>query len=234
MEEKEAVRRIRNSFKAGMSRSQITSKLQEKGYRLDYIDALISRARRRRRIGMVFLTLLIIMISLSTATYALFFTNEKQEIENPLNGLNLKLSSRTSAALDTSNNSEPTQTTKEQIDAIQITPEFISYLLNEVGAWQLRTNPLTLEKPIINFKIGEETFTSTISKEISTIPGLSDKADIQFNGDKTDLIYALDSASPEEVFKESLAEGRTTIEVFASESELFAKGYLKLYNELGA
>ena len=114
----------------------------------------------------------------------------------------------------------------------EITPEFISYLLNEVGAWKLHKNPLTLEKPVINFQIDGESFYSQIGREIESKTGLSENADLQFNSNKKDLIEALMSKNPEAVFRNSLTNGKTQVEIFSSQSELFSKGYLALYDSL--
>ena len=40
------------------------------------------------------------------------------------------------------------------------------------------------------------------------------------------------SENPSELFKKSITEGRTEIQTLTTETELFSKGYLGLYNSL--
>ncbi len=221
------IKRIRNSFKAGQSRATIMGKLQSKGFKLEYADALIKKAKPHGTWFYISLiTILVLVLLVSLATYILFFqTGEKQEIINPLAGLNVLFEKNI-------NNLTNDSIQEVYIEDIEITPEFLSYLLNEIGAWQLNSNPLTFEKPIINFKIDEDYFNSIIDGGIETLTGSSEKADIQFNTNKEDLVRALLSDEPAELFKESLAEGKTEIQTIAGNTELFSKGYLKLYDEL--
>ncbi|MDH3353043.1 MAG: hypothetical protein OEL87_01205, partial [Nanoarchaeota archaeon] len=106
------------------------------------------------------------------------------------------------------------------------------YLLEEIGAWQLHKNPLTLENPIINFKIENMSFYSEIGDKIKTNDGLNNAADLEFIINKEDLINALLADNPENIFKESVNTGRTEIKLLVGEGELFAKGYLSLYDGL--
>ena len=221
MDEKELVKRIKNSFGAKKSQAEILDGLQKRGYKLAYADKLITKAKRPKRIAIVFLITLVLFFSITISAYTIFFNQQKIQIPNPLSGL-----------IIADNTTTPSSETQITYDQIEITPDFISFLLNEIGAWQLHKNPLTLENPVINFRIGTETFYSEIGTEIKTHEGLSDTVDLQFNTNKQDLIDAMLSDNPEEVFKKSIASGETQIDIKVSEAELFAKGYLKLYESL--
>ena len=167
------IKRIKNSFKAGQSRATVTEKLQSKGFKIEYADALIKKAKLHGKWFYISLAIMLIMITLiSLASYVLFFqTGEKQEITNPLIGLNILFGTNL-------NNSANDTLQDIHIEDIKITPEFLSYLLNEIGAWQLHSNPITLEKPIINFRVDESYFNSFIDTKIETFTGFSEKADI--------------------------------------------------------
>jgi hypothetical protein len=121
---------------------------------------------------------------------------------------------------------------QKSYDEIEITPDFISYLLNEVDAWKLHKNPLNMEDPIINIKIEEKEFYSTIGTGIETLEGSSNSADLELIIDKNDLIDAIISEEPKDVLSESISSKRSSVEIIAPESELFAKGYLDFYNTL--
>ena len=223
MDEKEAIQKIRNSFHEGISRAEITRKLQEKGYKLEYIDALIKKAKRPKKIIISLIILLCILIAISSLTYTFFFSSSKSNLVNPLSGYNIDFGLKQ----NTSNN------TQLNIEDIEITPEFLSYLLNEVGAWKLHKNPVTLSKAIINFKISNQDFYSTISKgKITTLEGSSNKADMEFVTTKENIVKSIISDVPEQPFKDSIKQGTTQINLISSQTDLFAKGYLTLYNEL--
>lgn len=221
MDEKEVLRKIRNSFRVGKSRADVTQAMQNYGYKLDYIDEMIKKAEAPKKFLVVSAVVLVLIVAIATTGYFMFFNNSKSILQNPLEGYKVIFGQGTGDLAEIN------------IEDIVITPEFISYLLNEVGAWNLHKSPLTLEKAMINFKIDDNLFTSTISKgKITTIEGLSGDADISFVSTKIEIVLAIIDENPVEVFKESLASGETTIEKIADDTELFAKGYLTLYEEL--
>ena len=222
MDEKELKKRIKNSFKSGMNRAQITRNLQKsKGYKLEYIDAMVKKAKPRGKLFYISIFVIFFLLLISgILTYLLFFqTNAKQEIQNPLQEMK---DSDIFSVLQQAN-----------LDKIEITPEFISYLLNEINAYELHKNPLTFEKPIINFDISGQKFYSVISKgKIQTSEGSDSQADLEFLTTKPILIQAILDENPAEIFKQSVQDGNIQIETLVSEAELFAKGYLGLYREL--
>ena len=221
MDEKELIKRIRNSFLAKKSRAEILTGFQKRGYKLEYADKLISKAKHPKKIATLFFLAILLVFCTVFGSYFLF-DKHKMELSNPLS----IIIGNTIATSSSTHQQEIT------IDQIEITPEFISYLLNELAAWQLHKNPLNFEKPIINFKIGDQNFYSEIGKEIKTYEGLDQKADLQFDTNKADFIKAITSDNPQTVLKQSLTNGGTHLEIFASEAELFSKGYFKFYDFL--
>ncbi len=218
------ISRIKNSFKQGMSRAEITRKLQQKGYKLEYIDAVINKARRGKRFLITSMIFIVVLLSLSAGAYSFIYNTEKGDYANPLSGFKIGFSSN---SLDNLGDNEL------NIEDIEITPDFISYLLNEVGAWKLHKNPLTLSKPIINFKIADKSFYSVITKgKIETLAGLSDNQDIEFITSKEEVVKSIMSDKPVDIFKSFIEAGTTRIEQVSSQADLYAKGYLALYNEL--
>ncbi|MBU3923840.1 MAG: hypothetical protein KJ592_02900 [Nanoarchaeota archaeon] len=224
MDDKELIKKARNSFNAKKSKAEILEGFQKRGYKLAYAEKIIAKAKRPKRIAIVILITAILFFSLTFSAYTVFSTNEKVQIKNPLSGFKLF------SAGETQNTDG--ELTNINLEDIEITPEYISFILNELEAWQLHKNPLTLEDPIINFKIEEKTFYSEIKNEIKTYEGLSENADIQFETTKKDLVEAIISNNSKEIFKQSLASGNTQVEIKANEIELASKGYLKLYETL--
>lgn len=217
MDEKELMKRAKNSFKAKKSKAEILAGFQKRGYKLAYADKLITKLKRPKKMAITLFVAVILFLSLSFSAYAIF-SNQQQQLLNPLSG-------QVVSSSQSSNNQIPH-------DQIEITPEFISFLLNEIGAWELHRNPLTFKNPIINFKIDDREFYSEMKSEIKTYEGLSESADLQFNTNKPDLMNAIGSPDPVQVFKQSIISGNTQVELKASKIELFAKGYLKLYDSL--
>ena len=221
MEEKELIKKVKNSFRAKRSQAEILTGFQKRGYKLAYADKLISKAKHPQKIVSLFFLVILIVFCMILVNYFLL-DNHKMELSNPFSVM-------TGKTIASSPNTPRQEVT---IDQIEITPDFISYLLNELSVWRLHKSPLNIEKPIINFKVGGKNFYSEIGNEIKTYTGLSEKADLQFNTNKADIINAITSNNPQAVLEQSLTNGQTQLEIFASETELFSKGYLKFYNFL--
>jgi len=220
MDEKEAVRKIKDSLGSGMSKSEVIRRLQKRGYKLEYIDLLMKKAGKTRKVLVFSIIVLIVIGSLAIACYSLFFSQKKTDIANPLGNINV--------VFDSNN----LNVDEVHIDDLEITPEFLSYLLNEVGAWKLHKNPLGFEKPIINFNISGQEFYSVIDNGIKTFESTSSEADMAFITTKQVLIKAMLDENPAEIFTDSIQAGDTEISLSASQTELFVKGYLGLYDSL--
>ena len=239
MDDKELVMRIRNSFKAKKSRADIIETMIKKGYKLGYIEALIRKAKRPKTILITSIVIAVVLISLATAFFAVFDTSPTLigelgiAISSPLDGFNVIFSAKPSGMRETNYSSDKTGEQELYLEDITITPEFIAYLLQEIGALDsLRKNTITREIPMINFKIEETEYNAAFEDTLEISEGLNPEADIQFNSDKEDIVVAILDDDPASVFKESVTEGTTTIETIAGEAELFAKGYLTLYDSL--
>ena len=72
MDDKELVIRIKNSLKAGKSSVEITEALVRKGYKLAYAEALIRKAKRKKIILITTSIILVVILSLTVAFFALF------------------------------------------------------------------------------------------------------------------------------------------------------------------
>ena len=228
MDEKELVKRIKNSFKAKKSKAEILTGFQKRGYKLAYADKLIAKTKRPKRIIIISSIAIILFFSLAFSAYTIFLNQQGQQISNPLSSF--VVANHASPSVQNSHIQLPV--TDVSVEQIEITPDFISFLLNEIGAGKLHKNFFTQEIPIINFKIDDKSFYSEIKNEIKTYEGLSESADLQFDTNKQDVIGAIISDSPKEIFKQSVITGKTQVIVKSSKLELFAKGYMKLYESL--
>ena len=232
-DEKELIEKIRNSEKQGMSRAEITRRLQKKGFKLEYIDLLIKKSKTQKKI--ILRTSLIFILIIAVAITAAYFTvfnpgQEKLDIKNPLAGFKILFGK------DQSKQNPQINTNLQEINFkdVEITPEFLSYILNEAGAYQLHSNPLTGEEAIINFEIQDNTnYHAEIDETILTLEKISTEPDITFKTNKEDIVRAILSEEPGDYFVESIQQGETIIEVVADETELTMKGYLGFYKALG-
>jgi len=108
---------------------------------------------------------------------------------------------------------------------------FVYYFLINIGAYRLHSPPLSSETPKINFYIEGESYSAEIvERAIYVFKGLIEDSDIII---RTSAEEAVKMMNNKEYIKESFKKGSSNIELVASKIELAAKGYLKLYEELG-
>ncbi|MGK0209634.1 MAG: hypothetical protein ACI83O_000914 [Patescibacteria group bacterium] len=232
MDEKELVRRIRNSFSAGKSEPDIVREMMGKGYKLEYISILVSKAKGK---GIVLKAMAIMLfLGLAAFLYAGLSTggNVKVPMDNPLvlgGGSGSSIPRVTGAVVGSGSGSLPSS---GEIAPV-ITPEFISYILNELGAWQLHANPLTGSPAVLGFVIGDQAFYSEVDTGIESFEGSSNNVDVIFYSSSNVIIRALSSDDSRGVVLASFDSGESSLSVVAAEPELFTKGYLNLYEELG-
>jgi len=212
MDDKELIKKIKNSYSAGLSKSEITRRLQKQNYKLEYIDILMNKASLNK-LKIIFVVFIMIIILGALSYIFLFNSAVKLNIPNPLLGI-------TGHAGSSNLESE-----------VQITPDFITYLLNEIGAYKLHKNILTGEPAVINIDVDGRKFYSEVDKGIKTFEGGNESPDISITTSKQEIINAI-SGSPEQYLKNSIQNQETKISIFASTSELLAKGYISVYNTL--
>ncbi|MDP1695545.1 MAG: hypothetical protein Q8L29_01375 [archaeon] len=113
---------------------------------------------------------------------------------------------------------------------IQFNSGFVSYLLYNIGAWQLHNPPLSSDTPKIEIDVGDEIYNAVVEKgNINVQKGKIDSKDIIIILTKEEAVKMMKDSN---YVKESFKSGGSRIELVAGETTLFLKGYLKLYNEL--
>ena len=89
---------------------------------------------------------------------------------------------------------------------------------------------MSSRKPGINFVIDDEEYNAVIAKgNIIVNSGNLDNSDIVIRTSKEEAVKIIKNKG---YIQESFGSGRSEIDLIASKSELFAKGYLNLYNEI--
>ena len=108
----------------------------------------------------------------------------------------------------------------------------ISYILNELGAYNLHNPSLSSETPKINVKVDDDWYGSEVREgKITTKKSAFDEADLVFYTSSEELKNAI-KGNIKEYMTSSISSGKTSLELKASYSTLFSKGYLSLYQEL--
>lgn len=220
MDEKELIRRTKNSLKAKKSRAEILNSFQKRGYKLAYAEKIIEKSTRPKKIALIISVALLIiaLIALNSYTFFVFSQNTPDEQNIPISG---------NAVAKTA--SPPKN---QQEGPLEITPEMITELLSLIGANQLHKAAF-FGDPVINIKLPSQVFNSKIREGvITTTPGQGNKADIEFVLEESEIEAIFAASDKKSVMEASLASGKTQVNVIAGNAELLAKGYWGLHESL--
>lgn len=118
----------------------------------------------------------------------------------------------------------------------EVTVEHIEYLLNELDAYKLHSNPITKEEPIIKVVIMDTNsiyYLSVLDNEITTIKEV-DNSDLLIKGNSKIILEILKSQSFGNKLLEYYNGGEIILEIIADEKILALKGYKSLYDKLSS
>lgn len=116
---------------------------------------------------------------------------------------------------------------------LQFNGEYIRYLVFAIGGWKLHNPPLSDETPKIKVIVDNEVFISEIvNGEIKTEKKETDSEDMIIRTTKQEIVNSIKSLDMEDYIKQSVQEGKTTLELRASYTTLFSKGYLNIYQDI--
>jgi len=122
--------------------------------------------------------------------------------------------------------------TAEQAVA-QFDKSYIDYLVFVIGGWKLHNPPLSKETPKIKVIVDSDVFVSEIiDGEIRTEEKDTGEEDIIIRIIKEEIVNSILSLDMEAHIKESISNGKTTLELKASYTKLFSKGYLSIYKDI--
>lgn len=112
----------------------------------------------------------------------------------------------------------------------QFNEGFIFYLLAVLHADDLHSPPLSKAVPEIEFSIDNELYSASIEKgKILIIKERASEPDIRIVTSKDEVIAMMKSPS---YLGQSFHEGKSNLELIADKTTLFAKGYLRFYQQL--
>lgn len=113
---------------------------------------------------------------------------------------------------------------------LEFDESFVEYLLYSVKANELHNPPLSSDKPKIQASIGDKVYNAYVQNGV-----------VYFDSDETENPDLVLTTSTEEAVRmvmdrayiqDSFGSDRSKVELRASKSLLFAKGYLRVYTEL--
>jgi hypothetical protein len=117
--------------------------------------------------------------------------------------------------------------------SFDIQPEYITHLLNSIGAYKLHNMPMSDEPPKIKFIVDSDTFTSqVIDRNITTLKEDIPGEDIVFLTNKKNVVDMMIAKNITSFVKDAFESGDIQFEAKAGEEELFLKGYLEFYSEI--
>ena len=124
----------------------------------------------------------------------------------------------------------PVYALTEEQAVLAFDESFIYYLLYSIKAYNLHSPPLSSDSPKIEIFIGNQTYNVEIEKGVIYVKrGEVVEKDIII---RTNAVEAVNMLKNKDYVQESFLNGNSNIERVASQTTLFGKGYLKMYNEL--
>ena len=123
--------------------------------------------------------------------------------------------------------------TNAGISELVVGESHVRYLLNEIGAYQLHTQPGSSENPLIEVRVDDSVFFVEVEKGKMTFR--SEKTyepDLIIITGKEEIRNILSSSNIKESMKSSVSSGNTKLELVSGYTELFFKGYLQIYQDL--
>lgn len=107
---------------------------------------------------------------------------------------------------------------------------FIYYVLVQIKAYNLHNPPLSGEKPLIEFYVGQDVYNAIVDGGAIVVSrGQAGSPDIRI---KTTREEAVKMTQNKEYIQESFSSGRSSFEQVAGAVTLASKGYVGLYKEL--
>lgn len=116
---------------------------------------------------------------------------------------------------------------------LQFNEEYIKYLVFSIGSWKLHNPPLSSEKPKIKVIVDDEVyFSEIVNGEIKAGKKEIENEDMIIRTTKQEVVSAIKSFDIKNYIKQSIQDGKTSLELKAGYTTLFSKGYLNIYKEI--
>ncbi len=150
-------------------------------------------------------------------------TNSGVVLENPMKGIIIK---------NTDSSGKVDSTIVVEQGVLNFNENYISYILIAMGVGSLHKSYVGYGNPVVEFRMGDEIWSSEVSGGLSTKKGGNDNKDLIIYSSRQEAVKALLSSDIKQFMKDSVASGDIKIEMIAGKPELLSKGYLQMYKEL--
>ena len=172
----------------------------------------VERKKKKRVWFLLAIILLILLVFLMFFYFVMASPSKPRsgtEIENPIGDMNLEYA------------------------ISQFNESYISHVVFAIGGWKLHAPPLSEDTPKVKVIVDGEIYISEIiDMEIKTEKKETENEDIVIKTTKREIVLAILSPDVKNYIKQSVSEGKTTLELKASYTKLFSKGYLSLYKDI--
>ncbi len=170
-------------------------------------------------LGIILVVLAVILVILiSVGTFLYFSSNGKDYTED------YSEKSSTGALVN------PAASLTNEEAAAAFDESFVYYLLVNIKAYNLHEPPASSDTPKIEIYVGDDIFSAEVKDgEIDANTGEIEGEDIIIRTSKEE---AIEMVRERIYIEESFENGNSSIELVSGKTELFLKGYLKLYTDL--
>lgn len=125
---------------------------------------------------------------------------------------------------------DPTKGLTIQEAVAQFDEGFVTYLLYAIGAGNLHNPPFSSDKPRIKFLIDEDVYSAVVDSRVVFVSKNAIESEDAII--KTTKEEAVNMIRNKNYIAESFRTGKSSMELVASKTTLFTKGYLEIYNSL--
>lgn len=184
------------------------------------------KKRKLKKFSRIFLAIVLVLIVLSAVfLFGFLKSGKKLEIvlENPLKEI---IFANTNEAGKVNYNAVLEQ------GVLDFNEDYINYLLVALGVNNLHKSYIGYGNPVVEFVVDDEIWTSELDNGLNTLKGAGDNEDLRISVSREEAVNAILSSDIEQFMRDSVADGKTRIEMIAGKVELGSKGYLTMYTEL--
>ncbi len=121
------------------------------------------------------------------------------------------------------------QETSDEEAILMFDESFVEYILHNIGASKLHNPPLSSNTPKIEFDFEGELYSAEIvDGKIKVSKDKLENPDIRISTNKAEVVKMIKDSTYVET---SFTNGNSNIELIASKTTLFSKGYLEMYEK---
>lgn len=127
----------------------------------------------------------------------------------------------------------PIQGMSSEQAVLKFNESYIDYLIFAIGGWKLHSPLFSKDTPKIKVVVEDEIYVSEIiGGEIKTEKKQTEEEDMVLRTEKEEIVNMILASDMSGYIRQSVSEGKTSLEAKASRTILFSKGYLNIYKDI--